>query len=112
VSWKIKDSNEKREVKDVSCSVDEIVDSVEVKRICKKYNIKLMDAHRIVSDVLIKVLKERSMKAEQLFSKYSYDRQGIMELALEAVRQGNRMGVVNVKLGEGSLEEEFKKLTS
>jgi len=116
MTWKI--TNSKVDAKlDVKCLIDDIANSPKIKEICERNGISTGHAseiHRLVSDVIIKLFKEKRMKPSDILLKYSKlaDEKTLKELIIEIIKAANSSGEISYKVGNSSLEEEFSKLES
>lgn len=78
MSWDFKTNKIKYSSKnDLMCTIDEIVESEELQRISKKYNLSLPLLHKFVTNFVIKVYVEKKMKEEEIIEKFG-------EIPLEA----------------------------
>ncbi len=116
MDWKITTSPTKPQAKkDVKCLIDEIAASPKVREACKRNGIgpeKFGEVHRLVSDVVIKVFKERKMTPSDLLAKYSGlgNERALKELVLEVVKEANASGEVDYRVSGAGVEEEFSRL--
>ncbi len=115
MSWKLTNSKKVDTKLDVKCLIDDIANSPKIKEICERKGISTGHAiHRLVSDVIIKIFKEKGMKPSDLLSKYSKlaDENTLKELIIEIIKVANSVGEISYKVGNSSLKEEFSKLES
>ncbi|NON61907.1 hypothetical protein [Acidianus sp. RZ1] len=95
MDWKFSDpKKEKAPPPNVMCEIDEIAESPEVKRIVGKNTGHGSEIHRFVSEVIIKVYKEKKATLEEVLGTFHMDDNLKEELAREVIRQARMKGII------------------
>jgi predicted CopG family antitoxin len=115
MSWKITNSKISAKPDAIKCIIDDIANSEKIKEICERKDISTGHAseiHRLVSDVIIKIFKEKRMRPSDVLLKYSKlaDEETVKELIIEIVKMADSLGEIKYNVGNSSVEEEFSKL--
>ncbi|EHP70465.1 hypothetical protein MetMK1DRAFT_00009680 [Metallosphaera yellowstonensis MK1] len=94
-----------------ACLVDEIEETPKLRELFSRAGIKTghgSPAHRIVSEVIIKVFKERKLTPREIAEKYS-SVPNFQEILLEIVKEASRKGELSEDLINVSTLEELEE---
>ena len=80
MEWKISNKKLEKKTEDYSCIVDEITNSKEIDLLSKKYSIPKRVIHEFITELLIKVIKEKKSSEEEIVSKYSMPKEIVDEV--------------------------------